>query len=201
MKLVESGAMGRVVAEESFASYLVGFLFGLVFFGVGLFMLFAGGKWSKLGPLSPDTVHWLFSGVFILAGLLLLYFNAKTTIVAEKTRGQVIVKNIHLFFLENVRTFSVAGLKAVVIQEIEHRGRGGRSYSYDLDLVYEGFRAERVFGTQDEFVLPLFGRKSSREEMIELGKGIAALFGVPYEERGVPRTRLSINLGGSGPII
>ncbi len=191
MKIVES-TPSRLVAEERMSSYLFGLFFGLLFFGVGLFLLFVPGKWTGIGPLSADQTKIAFSGIFVLAGLFLAWRNARTTIVADRGVGIIRIQDERLFVLKEEKTIRTEGLKAVEIEEHEKtiRGKHGtrRKRWYSLTLVFEGVRREQVFDTEDEFGVSLFGllQKSELEELVAFGKNLADIWKVPFEERRSP---------------
>lgn len=203
MKIIENGS-GRVVAQERWTSYITGFFIGLFILAIGLYVMFFSGRaWKSFGTLSHDLVIYLFSGAFILIGLFVLYTNERTTIIAEKITGRTILKNTRLFIIESSRAISTLGLESVVLQEVENRSsKGHRYYTYELLFMYGGDKTEPIFGTENESVFNLFGLlgKSCKEELAELGKTLAGLFDVKYEEKNAPRIGLNINLNG-GPLL
>ncbi|HLD75389.1 MAG TPA: hypothetical protein VI874_00090 [Candidatus Norongarragalinales archaeon] len=200
MQIIEKTS-NRIVAQESFGSYLFGYLFASVFVSVGLLSAFVFFQRKQMPGLNVDTFVAL---LFFSIGMLFAYFNSRTKILAEKFPARVQVENEKILG-GKIKIIPAEGLQAVHLESIWHSGKHSH-YSYAVSLSFGKDRIEKLFDTENEYVVSLFGifGKTKREQLQEVGKALSMLFQVPYTESEPPslwdrltgkaKTQIAVNL-------
>ncbi len=165
MKLREEGPILRLTQHNIF-----GYLFGLMFAGIGIFLLSTSGE-------------MFVSLAFAISGVLIIFLVQREEVLVDQSTRNITISKKRLLTkkIQHVQFDSVATIE--MRQEINHSSKGNSTTKYPLYVVLKD-NSSLVLATESGKSGFLFFDHSKNERVI--GNRIAQVIGVPFEERRTP---------------